>query len=91
MSKDSEVYVNKKVLKKNSECVILKDYDKCYGTFNYYLFSTEGDVILTVTDCNCRQIPTVLTDKFEKFSLEEQHKKEKAEFKAWLKKEGFTE
>lgn len=90
-SKDSVVYVNRKVLKKNSECIILRDYDKCYGTFNYYLFSTEGDVILTVTDCNCRQIPPVLTDKFEKFSLEEKHRKEKEEFKAWLKKEGYAE
>lgn len=90
-SKDSVVYVNRKILKKNSECVILRDYDKCYGTFNYYLFSMEGDVILAVTDCNCRQIPPVLTDKFEKFSLEEKHRKAKEEFEAWLVKERYTE
>lgn len=86
----SEVYVNKKVVKENSECAILRSYDKCYGTFNYYLFSMEGDIILQVTDCNCRQIPSVIMDKFEKFSLEEKHKEEKEEFKAWLKKEGFV-
>lgn len=91
MSKDSEVYVNKKVVKKNSDCVILRSYDKCYGTFNYYLFSTEGDILLQVTNCNCRQIPSVITDKFEKFSLEGKHKEEKAEFEAWLKYEGFAE
>lgn len=90
-SKDSVVYVNRKILKKNSECVILRDYDKCYGTFNYYLFSTEGDVILAVTDCNCRQIPPVIEDKFEKFSLEEKHRKEKEEFEAWLVKERYAE
>lgn len=90
-SKDSVVYVNRKILKKNSECVILRDYDKCYCTFNYYLFSTEGDVILAVTDSNCRQIPPVLTDKFEKFSLEEKHRKAKEEFEAWLVKERYTE
>lgn len=90
MNKDSEVEV-KEVVKKNSDCVLLRVYDKCYGTFSYFLVSTEGDVILTMTDCNCRQIPPVLTDKFDKFSLEEQHKKEKEEFKAWLKKEGYVE
>lgn len=91
MSKNSKVYVNKKVVKKNSECVILRDYDRCYGTFNYYLFSTEGHVILAVTNCNCRQIPPVIADKFEKFSLEEKHKKAKEEFKAWLVKERYAE
>lgn len=87
----SSVYVNKKIVKENSECVILRSYDKCYGTFNYYLFSTEGDILLQMTDCNCRQTPSVITDEFEKFSLEEKHKKEKAEFKAWLKNEGYAE
>lgn len=89
MSKDSEVYVNKKVLKKNSECIILRDYDKCYGTFNYYLYSTEGDIILAVTDCYYRQIPPVIEEEFEKFSLEEKHRKEKEEFKARLKNERY--
>lgn len=84
------VNVDKKVVKENSECVILRDYDKCYGTFNYYLLSTEGDVVLAVTDSNCEQTPPVIEEKFEKFSLEEQHKKEKEEFKAWLKNEGYT-
>ena len=87
----SSVYVNKKVVKENSECVILRDFDKCYDTFNYYLFSMEGDALLSVTDCNCRQTPSVITDEFEKFSLEEKHKKEKEEFKAFLKNEGYTE
>ena len=87
----SEVYVNRKIVKKNSECVVLRDYDRCYGTFNYYMFSTEGDVILSFTDCNCRQIPPVIEEKFEKFSLEEKHKKDKEEFKAFLKNEGYTE
>lgn len=90
MSKDSEVYVNRKVLKKNSECLILRTYDSCYGTFNYYLYSTEGDILLSVTDCNCRQIPPVIEEKFEKFSLEEKHKEEKAEFESRLKHEGYT-
>lgn len=87
----SNVCANKKIVRKNSECVILRTYDSCYGTFNYYMFSTEGDSILSVTDCNCRQIPPVIEEKFEKFSLEEQHKKEKAEFETFLKYEGYTE
>ena len=87
----SSVCTNRKIVKKNSECTILRSYDKCYGTFNYYLFSTEGDILLSVTDCNCRQTPSVITDEFEKFSLEEKHKKEKEEFKAFLKNEGYTE
>ena len=87
----SNVCATKRIVKENSECVILRTYNSCYGTFNYYMFSTEGDSILAVTDYNCRQIPHVLMDKFEKFSLEEQHKKEKEEFKAWLKNEGYAE
>lgn len=87
----SSVSASKKIVRKNSECVILRTYDSCYGTFNYYMFSTEGDSILSVTDCNCRQIPHILMDKFEKFTLEGQHKKEKAEFEAFLKNEGYTE
>ena len=87
----SKVYTKKEIVKKGADSVILRDYDSCYGTFNYYLFSTEGAVIQVVTDCNCRQIPKVMLDKFEKFSLEEQHKKEKEEFKAWLKNEGYKE
>jgi len=87
----SKVYVNKKIVKKGTDCVILRDYDKCYNTFNYYLFSTEGDVILAVTDCNCRQIPKVILDRFEKFSVEVWHTKQRAEFNAWLKNEGYKE
>ena len=87
----SRVCATKRIVKENSECAILRYYDKCYRTFNYYLFSNEGDIILQVTNCNCRQIPSVITAEFEKFSLEEQHKKEKAEFEAFLKKEGYTE
>lgn len=88
MNKDSEVEV-KEVVKKNSDCVLLRVYDKCYGTFSYFLVSTEGDVILTMTDCNCRQIPPVLADKLEKFSLEEYHKEKKEQFKSWLKDGGY--
>lgn len=87
----SKVYTKKKIVKKGTDCVILRDYDKCYNTFNYYLFSTEGNVIQVVTDCSCQQIPKVMLDKFEKFSLEEYHKKEKEEFKAWLKNEEYEE
>ena len=59
--------VNKKIVKKGADAVILRAYDSCYGTFNYYLFSNEGDIILQVTNCNCEQIPKVILDKFEEF------------------------
>lgn len=87
----SKAKLDKKIVKKGTDSVILRDYDSCYGTFSYYLFSTEGGVIQAVTNCNCRQIPKVILDKFEKFSLEEQHEKEKEEFKAWLENEGYKE
>jgi hypothetical protein len=87
----SNVYVNKKIVRRGADCVILRTYDNCYRTFNYYLFSNEGDIILQATNCNCPRIPSVITAEFEKFSLEEKHKKEKEEFKAWLKNEGYTE
>ena len=87
----SEVYVNKKIVKKGADKVILRTYDSCYGTFNYYLFSNEGDIILQVTDCNCRQIPKVILDKYETFSVEAEHAKKRASFKEWLKEEGYKE
>ena len=87
----SEAKLDKKIVKKGADYVILRDYDKCYGTFNYYLFSTEGDVILAVTDCNCRQIPKVMVDRYETFSIEAEHEKKRAKFKEWLKEEGYTE
>ena len=87
----SEVYINKKIVKKGADKVILRTYDSCYGTFNYYLFSTEGDIILQITDCNCRQIPKVMLDKYETFSLEKKHAVDRANFKAWLEHEGYKE
>ena len=87
----SKARLDKKIVKRGSDYVILRDYDKCYGTFNYYLFSTEGDVILAVTDCNCEQIPKVMVDRYETFSIEAEHEKKKAEFKAWLEHEGYKE
>lgn len=87
----SEVYVNKKIVKKGTDKVILRTYDSCYGTFNYYLFSNEGDIILQITDCNCKRIPKVMLDKYETFSIEAKHEKDKANFKAWLEHEGYKE
>lgn len=87
----SNVYINKKIVKKGTDKVILRTYDSCYGTFNYYLFSSEGDIILQITDCNCRQIPKVILDKYETFSLENKHAEDRANFKAWLEHEGYKE
>lgn len=87
----SSVYVNKKIVKRGADKIILRTYDSCYRTFNYYLFSDEGEIIMQVTDCNCRQIPKVLLDKYETFSVEIEHAKKIANFKAWLKNEGYTE
>lgn len=87
----SEVYINKKIVKKGTDKVILRTYDSCYGTFNYYLFSSEGDIILQITDCNCRQIPKVMIDKYETFSLEKKHAEDRANFKAWLEHEEYKE
>lgn len=87
----SNVYINKKIVKKGTDKVILRTYDSCYGTFNYYLFSSEGDIILQITDCNCRQIPKVILDKYETFSLEKKHAEDKVNFKAWLEHEGYKE
>lgn len=87
----SKANINKKIVKKGADTVILRTYDSCYGTFNYYLFSTEGDIILQITDCNCRQIPKVMLDKFEEFSLEKKHAEDRANFKAWLEHEGYKE
>lgn len=87
----SEVYVNRKIVKKGADKVILRTYDSCYGTFNYYLFSNEGDIILQITDCNCRQIPKVMLDKYEAFSVEAEHAKKRARFKEWLEHEGYKE
>ena len=87
----SEVHVNKKIVKKGTDSIILRDYDSCYDTFSYYLASTEGDVIMCITNCNCRQIPKVMLDKFESFSVEQEHAKNRVKFKEWLKKEGYKE
>lgn len=78
--------MDREVLKKNSECAILRNRDTCYGTFNYYLFSTEGDIVLSVTNCNRKEIPPAIEEMFEKFSLEVKHKKEKEEFETWLER-----
>lgn len=86
-----EVHVKRKIVKKGADSVILRDYDSCYDTFNYYLFSTEGDVIMQVSNCNCRQIPKVILDKHEAFSVEKHHANERVKFKEWLKKEGYKE
>lgn len=80
-----------KMVKKGADKVILRAYDSCYGTFNYYLFSDEGDIILQVTDCDCRQIPKVILDKYEAFSTEAEHEKKRARFKEWLESEGCKE
>ena len=87
----SKARLDKKIVKKGTDSVILRDYDNCYGTFSYYLFSTEGGVIQAVTNCNCRQIPKVMLDKYEAFSLEKKHSEDRANFKAWLEHEGYTE
>lgn len=87
----SKVDVNKKIVKKGEDKVILRAYDSCYGTFNYYLFSNEGDIVLQVTNCNCEQIPKVMLDKFEEFSLEKKHTEDRENFKAWLAYEGYKE
>lgn len=86
-----EVHVNRKIVKKGTDSVILRDYDSCYGTFNYYLFSNEGDFILQVTSSNSRQVPKVMLDKCETFSVEARHTEERARFKKWLKEEGYRE
>lgn len=82
---------NKKIVKKGVDKIILRAYDSCYGTFNYYLFSDEGDIILQVTNCNSKQIPKVMLDKYETFSVEAEHAKKRANFKAWLEYEGYKE
>jgi hypothetical protein len=87
----SKVYVNRKIVKKGTDKVILRTYNSCYGTFNYYLFSGEGDIILQVTDCNCRQIPKVILDRYETYSLEAEHEKKRARFMEWLEHEGYKE
>ena len=87
----ADAYVNKKIVKKGTDKVVLRTYDSCYGTFNYYLFSNEGDIVLQVTDCNCRQIPKVILDEYEAFSVEAEHAKKRADFKAWLEYEGYEE
>lgn len=87
----SKTRVNKKIVRKGADKVILRTYDSCYGTFNYYLFSNEGDIILQVTDCNCEQIPKAILDEYEAFSVEVEHEKKRARFKEWLEHEGYKE
>lgn len=87
----SKVYVNRRIVKRDTDKIILRDYNSLYSTFNYYLFSVEGDIVMQITDCNCRQIPKVMLDKYEDFSVEKEHEKERAEFKEWIKKEGYKE
>lgn len=87
----SKAKLDKKIVKKGADKVILRTYDSCYGTFNYYLFSDEGKIILQVTNCNCEQIPKVIIDEYEAFSVEAEHAKKRADFKAWLEYEGYKE
>lgn len=89
MKVTDEVIVNKEVVLRGADKVILRSYSRYSEAYNYYLFSEEGDIIMQILDCGCTRIPKVMKDKFDDFSIEKQHAKDRQKFKEWLKLEGW--
>ena len=90
MKDTDEVIINKKIVKKGADKVILRSYSRYSEAYNYYLFSEEGDVIFQMLDCGSR-IPKEMKEKFDNFTIENQHAKDKQKFKEWLEREGYKE
>ena len=87
----SKAKLDKKIVLKDKEKVILCEHDSLLDTYSYYLCSIEGQVIMVLNNCNCEQIPTIMKSKADSFSLAKKHEEERENFKAWLEDEGYKE
>ena len=87
----SKAKLDKKIVLRDEEKVILCEHDSLLDTYSYYLCSIEGHVIMVINNCNREQIPTIMKSKADSFSLAKKREEEKENFKAWLKEEGYRE
>ena len=87
----SKAKLDKKIVLRDGEKVILREYSSISDSYSYYLCSIEGHVIMVINNCNCEQIPTVMKSKADSFSLAKKHEEEKNNFKEWLEHEGYKE
>ena len=87
----SEAKLDKRIVSRDSEKVILREYSSISDSYSYYLCSIEGHVIMVINNCNCEQIPTIMKGRADSFSLAEKHEEEKNSFKTWLESEGYKE
>lgn len=87
----SKAKLDKKIVLRDEEKVILCEYDSLLDTYSYYLCSIEGHVIMVINNCNCEQIPTIMKSKADSFSLAKKREEERENFKAWLEYEGYKE